>query len=286
MNNTIPMEIPTSIWLSSGNFWTEQWRRIYGMFSDDFTLIAFGSFGVTLTFFLVLGCVFTLLDLWGPSILTQYKVQETKNVPLTSSDLIKLFKVDFINICIITPAFSFLGSYLLLWRGMSVLPEEMPTFQRGILNMVLLLVIQDFLFYYSHRFFHYPPLYRAWHKKHHEFTSPVAIAAVYAHPVEHVFVNLFSVWLPTFIIRIHCAEYWLWFGIVITGTFINHCGYHFPFIPISPEHHDFHHLVFTENFGTFRYLDWLHGTNKQWMASQQRKRDHPLASLTPIKCKS
>ena len=279
------MEIPTSIWKSSGNFWTEHWRQIYVMFSDEFALLMFGSFGVTATFFTLLGFVFTVVDLWGPSILTQYKVQETKNVPLTRSDLIKLIKLDFFNIFVVTPSFTYFGSYLLLWRGMCFLPEELPTFQRSILNVALLMLLQDFLFYYSHRLFHYPPLYRAWHKKHHEFTAPVAITAVYAHPVEHVFVNLLSVWLPTLILGIHCAEYWLWFGIVITGTFITHSGYHFPFVPVSPEYHDFHHLVFTENFGTFRYLDWLNGTNKQWMASQQRKRDYPLTSLTPMKCK-
>ena len=280
------MEIPTTIWKSSGNFWTEHWRQIYMTVPDDRILIAFGSFGVMATFFLLLGFVFTLVDLWGPSILTQYKVQETKNVPLTWSDLLKLIKLDFINIFLVTPLFSYFGSYLLVWRGMSVLPEELPTFQRTIFNLILLVVLQDFLFYYSHRLFHYPPLYRAWHKKHHEFTAPVAIAAVYAHPVEHIFVNLLSVWLPILIVGVHCAEYWVWFAVVIIGTFVNHSGYHFPFNPISPEHHDFHHLVFTENFGTFRYLDWLNGTNKQWMLSQQRKRDRTLTSLTSIKYKT
>eukprot|EP00800_Vazella_pourtalesii_P022882 TRINITY_DN9082_c0_g1_i1.p1 TRINITY_DN9082_c0_g1~~TRINITY_DN9082_c0_g1_i1.p1 ORF type:complete len:281 (-),score=35.50 TRINITY_DN9082_c0_g1_i1:212-1054(-) len=280
------MEVPTSIWKSSGNFWTELWSYVYGKFQDDFFLITFGSFGVTATFFIVLGFFFTLVDIWGPSILTQYKVQESKNVPISYADLIKLVKLDFINLMIISPCFSYLGSHLLIWRGMQVLPEELPTFQRFVINTILLLVLQDFLFYYLHRLFHYPPLYRAWHKKHHEFTAPVAIASVYAHPVEHVFVNLLSVWLPILIVGVHCAEYWLWFGIVITGTFINHSGYHLPFVPISPEHHDFHHLVFTENFGTFRYLDWLNGTDKQWQASQQRKRDYTLTSFTPVKCKS
>lgn len=279
------MDIPFSIWVSSGNFWTEKWRYIYELFPDDFTIITFGSLGTTISIFIVFGLLFTLLDVWGPGALTQYKIQSSKNVPLSPADLYKLLKQDFINIFIVSPFFSLVASRLLIWRGMTTAPEDMPTFQRFLLDITLILLMQDVLFYYLHRLFHYPPLYRAYHKRHHEFTSPVAIAAVYAHPVEHVCVNLLSVWLPTFILGVHCAEYWLWFAIVIIGTFINHSGYHLPFIPISPEHHDFHHLVFTENFGTFRYLDWLHGTDRQWQASQQKKRDYVLTSLTPMKCK-
>lgn len=38
----------------------------------------------------------------------------------------------------------------------------------------------------SHRLIHHPLLYKHIHKKHHEWTAPVGIVSIYAHPIEHV----------------------------------------------------------------------------------------------------
>ncbi len=43
------------------------------------------------------------------------------------------------------------------------------------------------------RFLHHPRLYKHIHKKHHEWTAPIGIVALYSHPIEHVFSNLVPV---------------------------------------------------------------------------------------------
>ena len=44
-------------------------------------------------------------------------------------------------------------------------------------------------------------LYNFIHKKHHEYDPPIASAALYAHPIEHLCVNLFSTVVPLFIVK-------------------------------------------------------------------------------------
>lgn len=33
---------------------------------------------------------------------------------------------------------------------------------------------------------HHPKLYKKIHKKHHEWTAPIGVISLYAHPIEHV----------------------------------------------------------------------------------------------------
>lgn len=76
---------------------------------------------------------------------------------------------------------------------------------------------------------------------HHEWTAPIAITAIYTHPVEHVLSNITPVFLGIFIMGSHVATAYLWISITIAGTLHHHSGYHLPF-STSSEFHDFHHL--------------------------------------------
>ena len=46
------------------------------------------------------------------------------------------------------------------------------------------------VFYYSHRLLHAKPFYARINKTHHEWKAPTAIAAAYAHPIEHLLSNV------------------------------------------------------------------------------------------------
>ena len=96
-------------------------------------------------------------------------------------------------------------------------------------------------FFFSFRIMHHRLLYKHIHKIHHEWTAPVSIIGIYAHPIEHVISNLLPVFMGPFIMGSHIASIWMWSCMVISSTQVSHGGYHLPFLP-SPEAHDFHHL--------------------------------------------
>lgn len=94
------------------------------------------------------------------------------------------------------------------------------------------------LFY---RLAHHPRVYKHIHKIHHEWTAPIGIIGIYAHPLEHLISNLTPIFSGPLLMGSHIATFWLWFCLAYMSTIISHSGYHFPFLP-SPEAHDFHHL--------------------------------------------
>lgn len=65
--------------------------------------------------------------------------------------------------------------------------------------------------------------------------------ADYGHPLEHIFINMMPVMLGPIVLGSHLITVWLLMSLASTGTILNHCGYHLPFLP-SPEFHDYHHL--------------------------------------------
>ncbi len=84
--------------------------------------------------------------------------------------------------------FCIIGHYSLRWRGYEW--GKLPTFQWVLLELSICILIEELVFYYSHRLLHNPRIYKYIHKKHHEWTAPIAITAIYCHPIEHIFSNL------------------------------------------------------------------------------------------------
>ena len=74
-----------------------------------------------------------------------------------------------------------------------VMERELPDIWTGIGHFIVFAIVREITFYYSHRLLHHPYFYKSIHKKHHMWTSPIAIAAAYCHPVEHIVSNVIPI---------------------------------------------------------------------------------------------
>merc|ERR1712142_1395538 len=151
--------------------------------------------------------------------------------------------------------------------------RELPTLANTLLDILVCIICHDIWFYYGHRMLHHRLIYKHIHKVHHEWTAPIAPAAVYAHPVEHVLTGQVSVTNGIILMGSAIPTAWLWFCLIGLQVMNDHSGYHFP-LSFSPEFHDFHHLKFHTSYGWLGVTDWLHGTDSQFHKSEIHDKRH------------
>lgn len=122
-------------------------------------------------------------------------------------------------------------------------------------------------------------MYRNIHKLHHKYSAPFGLAAEYAHPAETAILALGTL-LGPFIYcylsggNFHIVTMYIWVCLRLCQAIDAHSGYDFPWslqhiIPFwsGADHHDFHHMAFTNNYATsFRWWDHLFGTDAKYRA--------------------
>lgn len=154
---------------------------------------------------------------------------------------------------------------------------NLAPFLTGLLPQILLMMlIEDFIFFTFHRLLHTPTLYK-YHKVHHEFNTTVSIAGLHFHVVEFFLIQsvsfLINMRLVCFYGPIHISTIVSWFILRIWDANIAHSGYNFSWAPLqllpfcaNDEFHDFHHTTNSGNYGShFRFWDTLFGTNKEFI---------------------
>lgn len=120
--------------------------------------------------------------------------------------------------------------------------------------------ISNIIFYFIHYLLHKPYFYKMIHSKHHEFIDPIAVAALYAHPIEHLFGNILAFIVPQLIIGINYTTTMI---LVFIGTLITLIA-HFDYNILGIKNgHAIHHRKFLCNYGFGDYLDKFFGTYKE-----------------------
>ncbi|KAI1903550.1 hypothetical protein AGOR_G00028340 [Albula goreensis] len=269
-------------WGASGDFWQTQWTKFYQLFGgNEWALFFVGTMILPTVAFWLFNAVLMFADSTGkPSFITRYRIQVDKNNPVDPSKLRHAVKTVVYNQVFLSMPMVWVAFLVMKWRG-NPCSVELPTFHQVLIEMAFCGLLEEVLFYYSHRLFHHPAIYKHIHKIHHEWTAPIGVVSLYAHPVEHVLSNMLPALMGPILLGSHLTTTSLWFTIALLVTTVSHCGYHLPLLP-SPEFHDFHHLKFNQCYGVLGVLDRLHGTDTVFKQTKAYERHVLLLGLTPL----
>lgn len=157
--------------------------------------------------------------------------------------------------------------------------------------------------YTAHQALHTGVLYKHIHKIHHKYSAPFGLAAEYAHPAEVFILGTGTILGPLlycfFTQNLHIVTVYAWIVLRLFQAIDAHSGYgaflffyyyhlsllktnliikDFPWslhniVPFwsGAEHHDFHHMAFTNNFSTsFRWWDRIFGTDTKYREYRAR----------------
>ncbi|MBI4781024.1 MAG: sterol desaturase family protein [Oscillatoriophycideae cyanobacterium NC_groundwater_1537_Pr4_S-0.65um_50_18] len=157
-------------------------------------------------------------------------------------------------------------------RGMTLLYSN--PYQHGLwylgFSFAAVLILQDAYFYFAHRIFHHPSLFKWFHRGHHRSGDPTPWTS-FAFDLPEAIVQAFFLIGIVFILPLHFITL---ISVVMTMTIWtvwNHLGFELfpPSFPhhwftkwfIGPTHHSLHHRKYTVHYGLyFTFWDKLLGT--------------------------
>ncbi|KAL0571084.1 C-4 sterol methyl oxidase [Marasmius crinis-equi] len=177
--------------------------------------------------------------------------------------------------------------------GMKTYHVPFPHWQTMVWQIAFFMFFEDLYHFVAHRALHIPLLYKHIHKIHHKYSAPFGLAAEYAHPAEVMilgFGTLAGSLVLALFTEVHFVTFFIWVILKLFQAVDSHSGYDFPWslqriLPFwsGADHHDFHHMAFTDNFATsFRWWDRIFGTDVKFQAYQRRKKSSSQAELIAI----
>ncbi|KAG2148809.1 hypothetical protein DEU56DRAFT_782322 [Suillus clintonianus] len=166
--------------------------------------------------------------------------------------------------------------------GMNTWQVPFPSWTTMLPQIAIFFVFEDMFHYFAHQALHFGPLYKHIHKIHHKYSAPFGLAAEYAHPAEVFILGTGTIAGPVlycwYTHNLHIFTVYIWITLRLFQAIDAHSGYDFPWslqhiIPFwsGAEHHDFHHMAFTNNFSTsFRWCDRIFGTDDKYREYRAR----------------
>jgi len=221
---------------------------------------SFGFYGIALfgiilvRYFLVAGGMY--LFFYSRQSLLEPDLRHPPDRKLIQSDI----KLSVLSAAVFAIALALiLSSYSLGITRLYSDPQQYGLWYLGI-SYVLVLILQDTYFYFTHRLFHHPSLFHWVHQGHHQSRYPTPWTSFAFDPLEAIVSSLFLICI-VFILPLHFVTVIAVLTTMTIWAVLNHLG--IDRLPLSfphhwlgkwfigPDHHSIHHLKCNRHYGLY-----------------------------------
>ncbi|MDV2860163.1 sterol desaturase family protein [Psychrobacter sp. CAM01] len=230
-----------------------------GFYRDPwFWQFPMATLAISMAAFLVVAVPWTIVAWIDPVSLRKYKIQQ-KPFEMQRFLWPSVGRIVINNIIL---AALLIVSWPLL-KQTGVHNGALPAWYIIIAQLVFFVLLDDFLYYWMHRYMHQNKwLLRNIHSVHHRIHNTCSINGNYMHWAEYALTAALTLVGPI-IIGAHIYVVWLWVILRQIEGADGHIGYDIPWNPAhlfpvyqGPVYHDFHHAKFKGNYAGFLpYLD-------------------------------
>jgi sterol desaturase/sphingolipid hydroxylase (fatty acid hydroxylase superfamily) len=219
-------------------------------------------------YLLFTGAFFLFFYVWKNKKYWHLKIQ--KRYPI-KKDMLRDIKYSFSTIIVFG-----LVIIPLMWaskQGLTLIyrPIDKYGYSYYVVSILLMIVLHDTYFYWTHRLLHWKPVFKIAHKTHHLTHNPTPFSAYAFHPVE-AFVEVGIIPLIAFTIPHHGSAITIFTLYQLFINVLGHLGYEF--LPKgftghklfkwhnTATHHNMHHQFIKCNYGLyFNFWDRVMRTN-------------------------
>ncbi|MFN5399732.1 MAG: sterol desaturase family protein [Pseudanabaena sp.] len=227
------------------------------MLDHSFGFYVMALFGIILIrYFLVAGGMY--LFFYSPSRqpLLEKNLRQNPSWELIKSDI----KLSVLSTVVFAIASAFiLSAYNWGLTRIYSDPHQYGLWYLGV-SYVLVLILQDTYFYFTHQLFHHPSLFSWAHQGHHRSRYPTPWTSFAFDPLEAIVSSLFLITI-VFILPLHFITLIAVLTTMTIWAVLNHLGT--DRLPLSfphhwlgkwfigPEHHSLHHLKYNLHYGLY-----------------------------------
>jgi sterol desaturase/sphingolipid hydroxylase (fatty acid hydroxylase superfamily) len=189
---------------------------------------------------------------WKKSFFSQYSLHDKK---LPKNQIRQEIKWSLISTLIFSLSGIILG---ILWQNnftLIYLKFNQYPFWYFPISLVLISLLHELYFYFSHRLMHRPKLFKRFHKVHHDSKKTTPWTSFSFHPFEAIVNSLFLVIAPC-LIPIHPTLFLVYLTLMTLSAINNHMAVEL--LPrflrnslISSHHHQLHHSRYNGNYGLY-----------------------------------